>query len=213
VRVSGEHCRVYAEGGRLSITDNGSTNGTFVNERPLAPDELRDLVPGDIIRLGEDTRIEVTGDDIAVMKTLAGDAGMLAREIAAAAAKPLRPAPVQRAVRQQPAEPTVEVECSCGQKLFAREKYAGVRVRCPSCRNVLQVPGRPALAQPVIEEAPAPPVAVPARLWGRAVKFAASILLMIAVGASVSALFASARKSSDGSRKAAVEDARRSAAP
>src|SRR5262249_38090906 len=87
VRVSGSHCRVYTEANRRTITDTGSTNGTFINEQPPNADELRDLVPGDVIRLGENPRLEVTGDDIAVMKTVGGNAGMLARELAAAAAK------------------------------------------------------------------------------------------------------------------------------
>jgi predicted component of type VI protein secretion system len=236
VRVSGSHCRVYAEANRLTITDNGSTNGTFINEQPLTPDELRDLVPGDVIRLGEYTRIEVAGDDIAVMKTVAGNAGMLARELAAAAAKaapvpPYRqptPAPMPAAGSpapfrpsaparpQQPAEPTVEVLCSCGQQLIAREKYAGTRVRCPSCRNILQLPGRPALAQPVAdEEIPAPTVPAKAggKLWPRLVTFVAGVLLLVVAGAFLATLFAGSGKTKDGTRKAAVEQARRNEAP
>jgi predicted component of type VI protein secretion system len=237
VRVSGSHCRVYSEANRLTITDNGSTNGTFINEQQLAADELRDLVPGDVVRLGENTRLEVTGDDIAVMKTVAGNAGMLAREIAAAAAKappvppyrqptpapmpaagsppPYRPSAVARP--QQPAEPTVEVLCSCGQQLVAREKYAGTRVRCPNCRNILSLPGRPALAQPVADDevpAPeAPPVASGSKLWPRLVTFAAGVLLLVAAGAFLATLFAGSGKTKDGTRKAAVEQARRTEAP
>jgi len=229
VRVSGSHCRVYAEGGRLTITDNGSTNGTFINERPLAPDQMLDLAPGDVIRLGENTRIEVAGDDIAVMKTVAGNAGMLAREIAAAAAavKPSRPAaPVRpsvapapapsRPARQQAAEPTIEVLCSCGQQLVAREKYAGTRVRCPNCRNILQLPGRAALAQPVVEEelperSPSPAEAT-GKWWPRLVTFAAGILLLVALGACLSVFFGGER-SSNGPTKSPVEQARRSEAP
>lgn len=236
VRVSGSHCRVYAEVNRLTITDNGSTNGTFINEQPLAADQMRDLVPGDVIRLGEFTRLEVAGDDIAVMKTVAGNAGMVAREIAAAAAKaapvpayrqpnpapmpaagsapPFRPSAPARP--QQPAEPTVEVLCSCGQQLIAREKYAGTRVRCPNCRNILQLPGRPALAQPVPEEeipAPDAPLAKGSKLWPRLATFAAGILLLLAAGAFMATLFAGSGKTKDGTRKAAVEQARRNEAP
>lgn len=224
VRVSGSHCRVYADGGRLSITDNGSTNGTFVNERPLVADELRDLAPGDVIRLGENTQLEVGGEDIAVMKTVAGNAGMLARELAAAVARlPAASAPVRpsapssltgsRPARQQSTEPTVEVLCSCGQQLLAREKYAGTRVRCPNCRNILQLPGRPALAQPVaddVSESPAPANPNRGKLWTRLVTVAAGILLVIAAAACLATLFSGTGKASDGPRKAAVEQARRS---
>ena len=220
VRVSGSHCRIYVEAGRLAITDTGSTNGTFVNEKPLTPDELRDLAPGDVIRLGENTRVEVAGDDIAVMKTVAGDAGMLAREIAAAAAKlppaapPIRPSAVKpalapRPVRQQSAEPTVEVLCSCGQQLVAREKYAGTRVRCPNCRDILQLPGRAAMVQPVEEEVSLPPVPAPVRgkFWPRVLTIAAGILLLLAAGACLASLFSESGKSPDSPRKAAVRTA------
>jgi predicted component of type VI protein secretion system len=232
VRVSGSHCRVYSESGRLTITDNGSTNGTFLNERPLVADQVFDLAPGDVIRLGENTRIEVSGDDVAVMKTVAGDAGMLARELAVAAAmaavaKPSRstapvrpsvapPPPPSRPVRQQAAEPTIEVSCSCGQQLVAREKYAGTRVRCPNCRSVIQLPGRAALAQPVAdEETPLPPVsdeAPPAKWWPRLVTLAAGILLLLAAGACLSVFFGGERPQ-NGPNKAPVEQARRSEAP
>lgn len=216
VRVSGSHCRVYAEGPRVTITDNGSTNGTFVNDRPLAPDELRDLVPGDVIRLGENTQLELASDDIAVMKTVGGNADMVARELAAYAAK-LPPAPPSRpaarppssiasaprapsrqvSARAHPAEPTVAVTCSCGQQLMAREKYAGSQVRCPTCRNLLQLPGRPALAQPAgdkrLEEARA---SSPRARWlGRVATIAAGILLVLAAGVFLASLLTSKTKS------------------
>jgi hypothetical protein len=224
VRVSGSHCRVYAESGRLTITDNGSTNGTFINERQLAPDELRDLFPGDVIRLGENTRMEVAGDDIAVMKTIAGNAGMLAQEIAAAAARlppappPFRPSarPSSVSPRAQPAEATVEITCNCGQELVAREKYAGTRVRCPNCRNMLQLPGRPALVQPVVEnesfEVPIPEKPGD-KLWTRMLTAVAGILLFATVGICLATLFAGSEKSTDNSRKAPVEQAQRSQIP
>ena len=227
VRVSGSHCRVYAESGRLTITDNGSTNGTFINERPIVPDQMFDLAPGDVIRLGENTKLEVAGDDVAVMKTVAGDAGMLARELAAAAAKPppagaavrpsVAPPPAaSRPPRPQSAEPTIEVQCSCGQQLVAREKYSGTKVRCPNCRNILQLPGRAALAQPVVEEelperSPSPAEAT-GKWWPRLVTFAAGILLLVALGACLSVFFGGER-SSNGPTKSPVEQARRSEAP
>jgi predicted component of type VI protein secretion system len=235
VRVSGSHCRVYAKSGRLTITDNGSTNGTFINEAPLAPDEVRDLVPGDVIRLGENTRMEVAGDDIAVMKTVAGDVGLLARELAAAAAakiarqqapiqpaapvRPSAPAPVPtRPARQQSTEPTIEVQCSCGQQLVAREKYSGTKVRCPNCRNILQLPGRAALVQPVVEEESAslPPTPLPTEVAGkwrpRIVTIAAGILLVVTAVACLN-MFFGGEPSSKELYKAAAEQARRSEAP
>jgi predicted component of type VI protein secretion system len=230
VRVSGSHCRVYVQGGQLTISDNGSTNGTFVNECPLAPDEMRDLVPGDVIRLGENTRLEVAGDDIAVMKTVAGNAGMLARELAAAAAKAaakaaapsrppapsrpsVRPAPAVRPSRPQPAEPTVDVVCGCGQQLVAREKYAGTKVRCPNCRNIMQLPGRPALAQPVVDDEAAPqtaPIVRERKALTRLVTIAAAFLLLMATGACLASLFSGSSKAANGSQKAAVEQIQRS---
>jgi predicted component of type VI protein secretion system len=222
VRVSGSHCRIYSEAGRMSISDNGSTNGTFVNERPLAPDELRDLCPGDMIRLGENTQLEVAGDDIAVMKTVAGNAGMLAREIAAAAARlpppapPFRPAAVassavKRPARAQPAEPTVEVQCACGQTLVAREKYAGTRVRCPNCRDILHLPGRAAMVQPVEEEPslPAGLVEVRSKFRQRALAVAIAALLLIVAGVCLGTLFGERGKSADGPRKAVARNAAR----
>ena len=44
---------------------------------------------------------------------------------------------------QETPEGYIAVVCKCGQKLQAREKYAGTRVRCPSCRNFLILPGEP----------------------------------------------------------------------
>jgi predicted component of type VI protein secretion system len=232
VRVSGSHCRVYAERGRITITDIGSTNGTFVNESVLAPDELRDLAPGDIIRLGENTQMELSGEDIAVMKTVAGNAGLLARELAAAAAKlqaaprpvgPSTPTPppaprlslpvptTPRPARPQPAEPTVEVTCSCQQQLVAREKYAGTRVRCPNCRAVIQLPGRAAVAQPVAEEEFAAPLpaASSANKWvTRVLTVLAGAMLMLAVGACLWTLFTEHSKAADDSAKPRVEQVR-----
>jgi ABC-type multidrug transport system ATPase subunit/pSer/pThr/pTyr-binding forkhead associated (FHA) protein len=49
--VSGHHARLELKGGRYSIADTGSTNGTFVNGRLL--DGSRDLQDGDIIRIGD----------------------------------------------------------------------------------------------------------------------------------------------------------------
>jgi ABC-type multidrug transport system ATPase subunit/pSer/pThr/pTyr-binding forkhead associated (FHA) protein len=48
---SGKHAQVALAGGRYSLTDTGSTNGTYVNGKLLAgPHPLRD---GDIVRIGD----------------------------------------------------------------------------------------------------------------------------------------------------------------
>ncbi len=207
VRVSVSHCRVYVQGDRLAVSDNGSTNGTFVNGRPLGADEMLDLGPGDVIRLGERTRLEVGGDEVDVMKTVAGNAALLARELAAAAAKfPPAPAPAPTPGDvpaappvPRPAGPVVEVTCACGQPLLAPEKYAGARVRCPVCNNILLLPDRPAPTGPA-EGASAPR---PFQLWAWVVTLAAGALMLVAAGAFVAALLGGG-KASEAPRKASV---------
>lgn len=59
--VSRHHCTVRPQGLGFSIVDDGSTNGTFVNERRVG--EERRLRPGDMVRIGS-----------TVLKFLGGDA-------------------------------------------------------------------------------------------------------------------------------------------
>src|SRR2546426_5048103 len=47
--VSGYHCRVLVENGSVTITDLGSTNGTFVDQSPVGEAVLQ---PGQTVRLG-----------------------------------------------------------------------------------------------------------------------------------------------------------------
>ncbi len=47
--VSGSHCRLDVSGESVRITDLGSTNGTFVDERPVSESVLQ---PGQVLRLG-----------------------------------------------------------------------------------------------------------------------------------------------------------------
>ncbi len=49
--VSRTHARIAYEGGRHRIDDDGSSNGTLVNDLRLSAPRL--LRPGDVIRLGE----------------------------------------------------------------------------------------------------------------------------------------------------------------
>ena len=48
--VSDLHCRIAVAGGVVTIQDLGSTNGTFVNDRPVS--EIAELAVGDAIRVG-----------------------------------------------------------------------------------------------------------------------------------------------------------------
>jgi predicted component of type VI protein secretion system len=49
-QVSRRHARIAVEGGWAVVKDLGSTNGTHVNEQPIA--EVRQLEPGDTVRVG-----------------------------------------------------------------------------------------------------------------------------------------------------------------
>jgi pSer/pThr/pTyr-binding forkhead associated (FHA) protein len=51
--ISGRHCVFQASAQALTVTDLGSTNGTFVNGEQLAANELRELQAGDSLRLGQ----------------------------------------------------------------------------------------------------------------------------------------------------------------
>jgi type VI secretion system FHA domain protein len=50
--ISKQHCRIDAAPGGFTITDT-STNGAFVNERPVGSQSTRQLVDGDLVRLGD----------------------------------------------------------------------------------------------------------------------------------------------------------------
>ena len=51
--LSGKHAEIRAEGGAVTLTDLGSTNGTFVNGQRLAANEKQALEEGDEIQLGQ----------------------------------------------------------------------------------------------------------------------------------------------------------------
>lgn len=53
--VSGSHCVFYWDGGSLYVRDNGSTNGTYVNNRLVVPGTPWRLESGDAIKLGRYT--------------------------------------------------------------------------------------------------------------------------------------------------------------
>ncbi|NUM46962.1 MAG: FHA domain-containing protein [Anaerolineales bacterium] len=51
--VSGQHCTILYDRGRFLITDDNSTNGTFVNGKRLLSNEPTELSDGDEIILGD----------------------------------------------------------------------------------------------------------------------------------------------------------------
>lgn len=65
--VSGAHCELLLQGGRVSIRDLGSSYGTFVNGSRLRPDQLCELRPGDRVNIGsghEEFQITLKGGSI-----------------------------------------------------------------------------------------------------------------------------------------------------
>lgn len=62
--VSGRHARVYREGSHYVLEDLKSTNGTFVNDKPIA---RHTLLEGDVILIAKHTVVftQQGGDDIA----------------------------------------------------------------------------------------------------------------------------------------------------
>lgn len=63
-KASSRHAEIRSASNGYTITDMGSTNGTFVNEQQLRPNEPRPLNTGDTIRVG-DTRIRYEASDAA----------------------------------------------------------------------------------------------------------------------------------------------------
>lgn len=61
--ISGAHLRLISSETTLEATDLGSTNGSFVNGEQLAPDVMRQLGAGDMLRLGQ-TELVVVYNEI-----------------------------------------------------------------------------------------------------------------------------------------------------
>ncbi|KAG2481061.1 hypothetical protein PVAP13_J064901 [Panicum virgatum] len=51
--VSGTHARLEKKDGRLLVTDLGSTNGTYINERRLNPGFAIPIDPGSLLIFGD----------------------------------------------------------------------------------------------------------------------------------------------------------------
>lgn len=66
--VSGRHARVYREGSHYVLEDLKSTNGTFVNEKPIA---RHTLLEGDVILVGKHTLAftQTSGEQLATDRT------------------------------------------------------------------------------------------------------------------------------------------------
>ena len=62
--VSRRHARILDAGAAITICDLGSTNGTFVNEVRLAPNEIRTLRDRDILQVGQTIMKFLTGNDL-----------------------------------------------------------------------------------------------------------------------------------------------------
>jgi predicted component of type VI protein secretion system len=57
--VSRRHCRIAFEQGSYTVSDEGSTNGTYLNGKRLTDRRPAPLKPGDILGLGLEFRLEV----------------------------------------------------------------------------------------------------------------------------------------------------------
>lgn len=99
--LSRQHCRIHATGGRIKVSDAGSSWGTFVNGERIDEREIR---PGDDITIGETTlRVEVIAT---------AEAATLAPPPAVEGAQTIPPRSMPRpqppVVEQTPPEPTPE---------------------------------------------------------------------------------------------------------
>jgi pSer/pThr/pTyr-binding forkhead associated (FHA) protein len=67
--VSGRHARVYREGAHYVLEDLKSTNGTFVNDKPIA---RHTLLEGDVILVGKHTLAftQHDGDDLQALSPM-----------------------------------------------------------------------------------------------------------------------------------------------
>jgi pSer/pThr/pTyr-binding forkhead associated (FHA) protein len=102
--VSRKHTQFVLQGGKVIVTDLGSTNGTFVNGQRLTGQHI--LQPGEIISLGEQINLlfesVVAVDPNATMLSSSSSPVVLPRPVAAPA-----PAPVRSQPLSQPVSPPV----------------------------------------------------------------------------------------------------------
>lgn len=55
--ISGHHCEILLRDGKVTVKDLNSTNGTFINDKPVTESPL---LPGQLLRLG---KVEMKLDD------------------------------------------------------------------------------------------------------------------------------------------------------
>ncbi len=75
-KASSRHAEIRSQGQEYSITDLGSTNGTFVNEQQLSPNMPRPLQSGDRVRIGDTTYTFETRDTQPPVPGMYGNQGM-----------------------------------------------------------------------------------------------------------------------------------------
>jgi Nif-specific regulatory protein len=109
MHVSGEHARIVAEGGRVTITDLRSTNGTTVvrrgERRRLAGEQSScDLESGDVLELG-------SGDGVTTLRVTIADDAETAHIVS-----------LRRLDEVEPAAAKIERDPSALEKLYAAQK-------------------------------------------------------------------------------------------
>jgi hypothetical protein len=140
--VSRPHCVLEVSKEQVILKDLESKRGTFVNNERITQ---KQIFPADIIQVGA-TKLCLKGG-ISSEGTL--DADEFKRLFSGALGQGRIDQPAG-ALGQRPAAPggdgNIQVTCQCGQTLVARAKYAGTRLRCPSCDEFVTLPGKPARA-------------------------------------------------------------------
>ena len=108
LKSSSRHAEIRPAGNGYTITDVGSTNGTFVNEQQLQPNEPRQLNSGDTIRIG-DTRFNYESSEAApVDPTLYAEKGASPAYDPTVAVPPPAPANTAYGAGQQNNQPFVQ---------------------------------------------------------------------------------------------------------
>jgi len=113
--LSRTHAEIWADNGRVYIRDTKSSNGTFVNDEKLGPQEPRQLVTGDTLQLGVDVvETNTAAHKCVVLKVVVTAPGEQISdsplEAAAAALEPVEVAAVPPAVLWKQGEDAVTVE-------------------------------------------------------------------------------------------------------
>lgn len=173
LKVSRKHCELDVTDDGLVLRDVKTEQGTYLNGERITQKPVQ---VGDVIQVGA-TRLLVKGD-MAEQKTIQGGnlQEILKEEMRRRGLAPTEETP------GGPPEETIEVMCpQCNQKLVARAKYAGTRVRCPVCDEFVNLPGKASrVLSPPDATAPAlaPATGRPLSQW---LAYGAAILLGLAL--------------------------------